>query len=172
MTSVLLKKFESCFYFLIGGPLLSSFSSFFPKVRAYGGLPSSRRGFPVSTSVACRAFAPTGLTRSPQAEATSPAAKMLCAALISRSCHVPQQGHTHSRTSNVSVSRTCPQSEHVFEEGYQRAILMIVRPYHVALYSSWRVNSPQPTSLMALAKQWFFSIPLTFKVSKQITWFS
>src|SRR6478609_1592176 len=41
MTSVLLRKFESCFYFLIGGPLLSSFSSFFPKVRAYGGYPSN-----------------------------------------------------------------------------------------------------------------------------------
>ena len=66
----------------------------------------------------------------------------------------------------------CPQSEQVLEEGYHRSILMRVRPYHVALYSSWRVNSPHPTSLMALAKQWFCSIPLTFSVSKQITWFS
>ena len=43
---------------------------------------------------------------------------------------------------------TCKQ---VLVEGYQRSILTSVRPYHLALYSSWRTNSPHPTSLMAFA---------------------
>src|SRR5205085_929713 len=133
---------------------------------------SSRRGFTASTETACKALTSSRLPFPPQSDTASPAVRMFLAALISLSWHVPQQGHTHSLTSNVRVSRTCPQSEQVLEEGYHRSILMMVLPYHLALYSSRRVNSPQPTSLMALAKQWFCSMPLTFSVSKQITWFS
>ena len=39
-----------------------------------------------------------------------------------------------------------------FARGYHRSILMRVRPDHWLLYSSWRTNSPHPTSLMALAR--------------------
>jgi hypothetical protein len=48
-----------------------------------------------------------GLTVSPQADTASPAARMLYAALISRSWQVPHSGHTHSRMSSESESRTC-----------------------------------------------------------------
>src|SRR5215831_15356362 len=58
------------------------------------------------------------------------------------------------------------------ELGYQRSILASVRPYQLALYSSWRTNSPQPTSLMLLASVGLRTMFLTANDSMQITWFS
>jgi hypothetical protein len=47
----------------------------------------------------------SGLTFAPQTDTASPAAKMLCAALISRSWIVPQLGHSHSLmlSGNLSI---------------------------------------------------------------------
>ena len=47
----------------------------------------------------------TGLTPAPQASTASPAALMLTAALMSRSCRVPQCAHSHSRTPSLSGGR-------------------------------------------------------------------
>src|SRR6266567_9514607 len=97
---------------------------------------------------------------------------MFRAALTSRSCQTPHAGHVHSRTSRSSSASTKPQARHVLEDGYHLSILTSVRPYHAALYSSWRTNCDQPTSAMAFANLWFFSMFLTASVSRQITWFS
>src|ERR1700682_3118118 len=97
---------------------------------------------------------------------------MFCAAFLSRSCRTPQAGQTHSLTSSVRASSRYPQAEQVLEDGYQRSILTSVRPYHRALYSNWRTKPPHPTSLMAFASEWFLTMPLLLRVSRQITWFS
>src|SRR5207302_10830391 len=108
----------------------------------------------------------------PQAATASPAAKTFFAALRSRSWTTPHSGHVHLRTSSGKESRICPQSKQRLEEGYHLSILTRVRPYHVALYSSCLTNSLHPTSEMAFARQWFFTIFLTCKLSMQTTWFS
>ena len=53
----------------------------------------------------------TGLTFSPLANTASPAAKILRAALMSRSWIAPHSGQAHSRTLNGMALTTCPQSE-------------------------------------------------------------
>src|SRR5437879_4083449 len=138
-----------------------------------GGFSPSRESLPVSPRTAYAPFEVAGLAFSPQADTTaSPAAKMLYAALMSRSWQTPQPGQTHSRTSRVRMSRLYPQALHVLLVASHRSMMTTVRPYHAALYSSCRRISPHPTSLMALARQWFLSMPATCKSSRQITWFS
>src|SRR2546427_6383062 len=110
---------------------------------------------------------------SPQASNTvSPTACMLRAALISRSWTTPHSGHDQTRISSVKESRICPQSKQRLEEGYHLSILTRVRPYHSALYSNCLTNSLQPTSEMALAREWFVTICLTCRLSIHTTWFS
>src|SRR5262245_47646532 len=94
-----------------------------------------------------------GLTTPPQAQTASPSALVLQAALTSRSCTAPQTGQVHSRTARGRDSSSWPQTEHRLELGYHRLMATSVRPYHLALYSSCRSSSPQPTSAMALARQ-------------------
>src|SRR2546421_8395378 len=118
------------------------------------------------------AFTAPGLTASPQAATASPAAKMFLAALISRSCWTPHSGQVQKRISSGKESRTCPQSKQRFEEGYHLSILTKVLPYHCALYSSCLTNSDHPTSEIALAREWFWTMFLTCKPSTHTIWFS
>ncbi|MEN9946405.1 MAG: hypothetical protein RLZZ293_791 [Pseudomonadota bacterium] len=50
--------------------------------------------------------------------------------------------------------------------------MAIVRPYQLALYSNWRVNSLQIASDITLDSLRLPSIPAMFKSSRLITWFS
>src|ERR1017187_7246784 len=61
-----------------------------------------------------------GLTPAPQASTASPAARILTAALISRSCRIPQLTQAHSRTPSGSLAAARPQAEQTLLEGYQR----------------------------------------------------
>ena len=56
---------------------------------------------------------PGCLTSAPQAETARPAARVFFAALISRSCRVPQDGHCHARVLSGSSASRCPQAEQV-----------------------------------------------------------
>ncbi|SEA98583.1 hypothetical protein SAMN05660964_03049 [Thiothrix caldifontis] len=112
------------------------------------------------------------LTFSPKANTASPAAKMLCAAFTSRSWVAPHSGHSHSRTSSGIVSLTNPQQEQRLLDGKNRPISTYVLPAQADLYSSCRVNSPQPASAMCLARFGFLTMFFTARFSTQITWFS
>ena len=114
----------------------------------------------------------TGITDSPRADTARPAAKTLRAALMSRSWMLPHSGQTHSRTFSDIFGTVCPQSEHLFVDGYQRSMPISVRPYHSDLYSSCLTNSPQLASDMDFARQWFFCMLLMARLSMAITWFS
>ena len=117
-------------------------------------------------------YSNTGLTSSPQTDTASPAAKMLRAAFMSRSWITPHSGQVHSRTFKEREPMVYPQSLHRLLDGYQRPIPINVRPYQSALYSSCLTNSDQLASEIDFARQWFFCILLTAKLSTAITWFS
>ena len=112
------------------------------------------------------------LTFSPKANTVSPTAKMLTAAFTSRSWLVPHSGHSHERTSSGMFSFTNPQQEQRLLEGKKRSISTYVLPAQFALYSSWRVNSPQLASAMCLASFGFLTMFFTARFSTQMTWFS
>lgn len=120
----------------------------------------------------------SGLTFAPQASSllpastASPAARMLCAALRSRSWTTPHLGQVHSLILNGNLSIMWPQFPQSLELGNQRSILTRVRPYHWHLYSSCLVNSPQAASEILRARLWFLTIFLTGKSSTAIVWFS
>ena len=77
---------------------------------------------------------------------------MFFAALTSRSCRVPQDGHCHVRVFKLRLARTCPHAEHVLDDGYHRSITIRCRPYLAALYSSMARKAPRPQSEIALAR--------------------
>ena len=114
----------------------------------------------------------TGLTDSPQADTASPAARILRAAFMSRSWITPHSGQVHSRTFKGREPMVYPQSLHRLLDGYQRSIPINVRPYQSALYSSCLTNSDQLASEIDFARQWFFCMLLTARLSTAITWFS
>src|SRR5436853_7817105 len=107
-----------------------SFRDISPRRDQAGASSPRELAFLLRWELPVRAFARTGLTPPPQAATESPSARMFLLALISRSWQTPHSGQTHSRTSSGRSSTTCLQSWHVFEEGYQRSILMRVRPYY------------------------------------------
>jgi hypothetical protein len=76
---------------------------------------------------------------------------MFFAALMSRSCRVPQDGHCHARTFKPRLARTNPHAEHVLDDGYHRSITIRCRPYLAALYSSISRKVPHPQSAIARA---------------------
>ncbi|MEN9503939.1 MAG: hypothetical protein RI964_3224 [Pseudomonadota bacterium] len=112
------------------------------------------------------------LTFSPKANTASPAAKMLTAALISRSWITPHSGHSHDRTFSGRLSLTNPQQAQRLLEGKNLSISTYVLPVQFALYSSWRVNSPQLASAICFASFGFLIRFFTARFSAQITWFS
>src|SRR5689334_12590394 len=77
---------------------------------------------------------------------------MFLAALMSRSCRAPQDGHVHCLVDRLRPASRCPHAEQVLDEGYQRSMATRRRPYRWHLYVSWRRNSPQPQSEMARAR--------------------
>src|SRR6056297_3584355 len=97
---------------------------------------------------------------------------MLQAAFRSRSKTVEQLLQVHSRSLSVSSLLIYPHSEHVFELGVNLPILRMFTPFHFALYSSIVTNIDQLASEIEPAKQWFFNMPLIFRSSKAIDWFS
>jgi len=114
----------------------------------------------------------SGLTVSPWANTASPAANTLCAALTSRSRSVPHSGQDQRRMCNGNWVKTWPQWLQRLLEGYQRSMRMNSRPIQRALYSSSLTSSTHPVSLMDLAKQRFFRMADTDKLSAAITWCS
>ena len=97
-----------------------------------------------------------GLTCCPQALLPAAPAvdrfKMLMAALTSRSWTVSQIGHCHMRTFSSITSIFVPQTEQVFEEGYQRLIFSTRQPYHAPLYPNMVTNADHPASPMDFAR--------------------
>jgi len=130
------------------------------------------RGFPIQRPQPVSTYVQTGFTQSPRADAASPAAKILRAALMSLSCIAPHSGHTHSRTFKGIFVAVYPQLLHLLLEGKKRSMPISVRPDHSDLYSSCRINSPHPASEIDFARKWFFCMFLTASVSMAITWFS
>src|SRR5438270_12372422 len=76
---------------------------------------------------------------------------MFFAALMSRLCREPHEGHVQCRVDRLSSASRCPHAEQVLELGYQRLITIRSRPARSHLRASWRRNSPQPQSEMAFA---------------------
>ena len=97
---------------------------------------------------------------------------MFFAALMSRSCRAPQDGHCHVRVLRLRSASRCPHAEQVFELGYQRSTAMTVRPWRWALYSSMDRNSAQPVQEIARASRRLRTMPATFRSSTAITSFS
>src|SRR5437660_12300642 len=94
---------------------------------------------------------PGCLTSPPQAETARPAARMFFAALMSRSCRVPQDGHCHVLVDRLNTASKCPHELHVLELGYHLSITIRCRPALDALYSNMRRKAPQPQSELPLA---------------------
>src|SRR6266436_6716691 len=101
---------QTCSYFLC---LMKNFHLAFRAAlssRLWGASHPHEWAFLLRWGLPARAFARTGLTPPPQADAESPSARMFLAALLSRSCQTPHSGQTHSRTSSGRSSTTCLQS--------------------------------------------------------------
>ena len=60
--------------------------------------------------------APQASPGEPRATAR-PAARMFFAALTSRSCRAPQDGHLHCLVDRVRLASRCPHAEQVLDEG-------------------------------------------------------
>src|SRR3990172_462868 len=99
-------------------------------------------------------------------------ARMLIAALQSRSITVPQFSHSYSRSDSLSAGLIYPHEEQRLDVGSQRFVTVKSVSYISALYSNCLRNSPQPTSDIALDNFRFRIIPLTFKSSIDTAWFS
>jgi len=112
------------------------------------------------------------LTFSPRANTASPAALMLTAALMSRSCSAAHSGHVQARICKGISGITCPQPEQHLLDGYHWSMADRCRPAQAAFYSSCRTNSLQPASLIDLASERLRSMFFTLRDSTQITWFS
>jgi hypothetical protein len=67
---------------------------------------------------------------------------MFFAALWSRSCRVPQDGHCHVRVFKLRSARRYPHAEHVLDDGYHRSTVITRRPYLAALYSIMTRKAP------------------------------
>src|SRR5512132_2546125 len=126
------------------------------------------RAVPASSPTARRE---PGLTPGPQAATASPAARMLRAALRSRSCVVPHPGQVHSRTLRGLGPSLRPHAEQYCDDGYQRSTLTSVRLYSLALYSSIPTNVDHPTSWIDLARL-LRPRATTFSVSTHTVWCS
>src|SRR3972149_2298330 len=96
---------------------------------------------------------------------------MFFAAFTSRSCSAPHS-HVHSLWSKVKVRLMAPQQLQILLLGSNLPMVRMFLPYHSALYSICRLNSVQAASEIDFARQWFLSMFLTAKSSKQIDWFS
>ena len=77
---------------------------------------------------------------------------MFLAALMSRSCRVPQDGHIQCLVFKLSSASRCSHAEQVLVDGYQRSITIRCRPYLAASYASMARKVPHPPSEMALAR--------------------
>ena len=90
---------------------------------------------------------------------------MTHAALISRSCNVQHPRHTHALSSSLS-SVCLPHSLHSLDEASNVGNCNTFLPRHSDLYLMKFKNIPHPASLIDNARQWFLSIPETFRLSK------
>ena len=93
-------------------------------------------------------------------------------ALKSRSCLVPQLGHTHVLSDRVKSWLTYPHTEQVLELGSNMPILSRFLPYQSVLYCRNEKNIPSPKSWICRANLWFFNIFETLRVSTHSVWFS
>ena len=97
---------------------------------------------------------------------------MFFAALWSRSCRVPQDGHCHVRVFKLKLARRYPHAEHVLADGCHRSITMRCRPVLAALYSSMARKVPHPQSEIALASLRLRTMFFTARSSRTITLWS
>ena len=101
----------------------------------------------------------------------NPCARMLRAALVSRSCLTPQT-HSQLLSFNASDWFMCPQQLQVLDDGKKRSTFANALPAQSLLYSSMVRNSDQFTSLILRASLRFFIMLVTLKLSTAMTWFS
>src|SRR6266581_3711125 len=94
---------------------------------------------------------------------------MFFAALVSRSCRVPQDGHVQCLVERLSSASRCPHAEQVLLDGYQRSITIRCRPALAVLYSIMRRKVPQPQSEIALASDRLRTMFFTARSSITIT---
>src|ERR1035438_5748961 len=97
---------------------------------------------------------------------------MLIAALMSRSCRVPQVTHSHSRTPSGRLAAARPHAEQILLEGYQRPVTTRSRPYHSHLYSSMARICRHAASEMARARWWLRVMFRTLRSSITTAWLS
>jgi hypothetical protein len=119
-------------------------------------------------SLVLRRSPQTGTCIPPALSFRIPKCLIVQAALISRSCSVPQFAHTHSRTDNgnsvhsTSTSSTWRPSGSVRRDAYRPA-----PPYRRLWSGGYGARHP-----IAFARQRFFRVVLIFNVSMTIAWFS
>ena len=94
---------------------------------------------------------------------------MFFAALWSRSCRVPQNGHCHVRVVKLRSARRYPHAEHVLDDGYHRSTVITRRPYLAALYPVMTRKVPHPQSEIALASVRLRTMLFTARSSRTIT---
>lgn len=92
----------------------------------------------------------------------------LIAAFKSLSNTAPQS-QVHSLSDNFNSELIAPQCRHRRDDGKNLSAVFNSDPYHSLLYPICLRNSANPTSLIACARQWFFTIPATFRSSRTIT---
>ena len=99
----------------------------------------------------------------------NPSRCMFLAAFMSLSCVFPHCGHVHILLSSFNLSLWYWQLLHVLLEGYHWSMCISVRPCSYAFCSIIFVNMCHDFSCMPRDNLLFFSMPLMFSVSMQIT---
>jgi hypothetical protein len=129
-------------------------------------------GFVFHCRLPVREDSRSSLMPAPPASTASPAASMLIAALMSRSCRVPQRAQSHSRTASGRLAAVCPHVEQVLDEGYQRSTTTRSRPYHSHLYASMVRICRHAASEIARARWWLRTMFRTHRSSITTAWLS
>src|SRR5882762_3017669 len=99
---------------------------------------------------------PQTSTERPSAKILKPSTNRLTTAFSSRWWSVLQFGHCQ-RSCNLSSTFLTWQMQHNFDDGKNVSTLTSVRPYHVHLYSSMRMKSPNPASEITRARRPFLA---------------
>src|SRR5438552_5015254 len=94
---------------------------------------------------------PQTITERPSAKILKPSTNRLTTAFSSRWWSVWQFGHCQ-RSCNLSSTFLTWQMQHNFDDGKNVSTLTSVRPYHLHLYSSMRMKSPNPASEITRAE--------------------
>ena len=91
---------------------------------------------------------------------------------MSLSCFVLQSGHFHSLSFSVSSELWYLQTWQILDDGSNLPTIRMVFPDYSDLYSNFVTKLLHTASPIDRAKWWFLLMPLTFRVSTAIAWFS